>query len=437
MFSAVEIISKIESGQLTALEVTQACLDAIEATDSKIMAWEYINREAVIKRAVELDAHQFAGRRIGRLHGVPVGIKDIIDIADSPTACGSPILRDRIPENSARIVQLLEAEGAVIMGKTVTTEFAFMSPSKTRNPHNLDYSPGGSSAGSAAAIAAGHVPVAIGSQTNGSVIRPASFCGIFGLKPSAGIIPRVGVLETSDLLDQIGAFANTIDDLALICDVLADYDACDPQSFVMPRPDFHRAINSSNRDQKSIAWIMFDYMDELDADTLAGFEQIKSALRSTVQEIDARQSTASLLAAHKTIHETQLFQNLGSYVKTDRKHLSAPVLEALERASSITHAEYNTAIKVRDEAIEFFENLLLEFDAIITPAALGEAPLLSEQTTGNPVCCTIWSLIGVPCITLPVLSGANGLPIGVQLVGKYANDEHLIETSKWFLDILG
>ena len=128
MFSAVEIISKIESGQLTALEVTQACLDAIEATDSKIMAWEYINREAVIKRAVELDAHQFAGRRIGRLHGVPVGIKDIIDIADSPTACGSPILRDRIPENSARIVQLLEAEGAVIMGKTVTIEFAFMSP---------------------------------------------------------------------------------------------------------------------------------------------------------------------------------------------------------------------------------------------------------------------------------------------------------------------
>ena len=142
-----EMCIRDRSGQLTALEVTQACLDAIEATDSNIRAWEYINREAVIKRAVELDAHQFAGRRIGRLHGVPVGIKDIIDTADSPTACGSPILRDRIPENSARIVQLLEAEGAVIMGKTVTTEFAFMSPSKTRNPHNLDYSPGGSSAG--------------------------------------------------------------------------------------------------------------------------------------------------------------------------------------------------------------------------------------------------------------------------------------------------
>ena len=146
MFSAVEIISKIESGKLTALEVISACLNAIDSTDSKIMAWEHINREAVIERARKLDVHQSVGRRVGRLHGVPVGIKDIIDTANIPTACGSPILKNRVPENSARIVQLLESEGAVIMGKTVTTEFAFMNPSKTKNPHNLKFSPGGSSA---------------------------------------------------------------------------------------------------------------------------------------------------------------------------------------------------------------------------------------------------------------------------------------------------
>ena len=436
MFSAVEIISKIESGKLTALEVISACLNAIDSTDSRIMAWEHINREAVIERARKLDVHQSAGRRVGRLHGVPVGIKDIIDTANIPTACGSPILKNRVPENSARIVQLLESEGAVIMGKTVTTEFAFMNPSKTKNPHNLKFSPGGSSAGSAVAIAAGHVPLSIGSQTNGSIIRPASFCGVFGLKPSAGIIPRVGVLETSNLLDQMGAFANNIDDLALICDVLADYDAQDSQSFAMPRPNFRKVINSYNPEQKAVAWIAFDYIDEMDSDAATAFEQIKSVLGSNLQQIDATQSTASLLAAHKTIHETQIFQNLGSYLKTERKKLSAPVLEALERASSITRAEFDRAIEVRNEAIEFFEKLFLEFDAIITPAALGEAPLLSQNTTGNPVCCTIWSLVGFPCITLPVLSGANGLPIGVQLVGKYADDENLMETSKWFLDIL-
>ena len=440
MFSAVEIISKITSGEITASEITRACLEAIKATDDEILAWQYVDQEGALARAEKLDAHQSAGRSLGKLHGVPIAIKDIIDMAGLPTTCGSPILAGRIAENSARIVDLLLAEGAVLIGKTVSTEFAFMNPSKTKNPHHLEYSPGGSSAGSAAAIAAGHVPIAIGSQTNGSVIRPASFCGVFGLKPSSGSIPRIGILETSDLLDQIGAFANNIEDLALVCDVLADYDSRDPQSFAMPRPNLSKAvakINDGNQQtDPNFVYLSFSYCDELDSDTVYGLEQVQTLLGDRVEVIDTRQSTDRLLAAHKTIHEFQIYQNLYHYFDSNKKSLSDPILQVLDRASTITQAEFKEAVTVREEAIAFFEDLLLDFDAILTPSALGEAPLLSHGTTGNAVCCTIWSLCGLPAINLPILSGNTGLPIGVQLVGKYARDAELVETANWLVDFL-
>ena len=436
MFSASEILSKIRLGQLTALEVTHACLNSIYSTDNELMAWAHVNRDFAIERAKNLDKLQSEGKTIGRLHGIPIGIKDIIDIAGIPTTCGSPILLGSIPDNSARIIQLLEAEGAVIIGKTVTTEFAFMNPSKTKNPHNLDYSPGGSSAGSAAAVAAGHVPITVGSQTNGSVIRPASFCGVFGLKPSAGIIPRVGVLETSDLLDQIGVFANHIEDLTLICDVLAQYDNRDPQSFSSCRPIFQNGLNLKKRADPIFGVVSFDYMDDLDADMKAGFDKLVSSLGNRVQKIDARPFTSTFLDAHKIIHEFQIFQNLGHYLKSNSNELSAPILEALERASIIQNDEFRKAVMVRNEASKFFENLFSRFDVIVTPSALGKAPLLSESTTGNPVCCTIWSLTGLPCINLPLLLGENELPLGIQLVGNYTADEKLIYTANWLLNFI-
>jgi len=204
--TAMEAAASISSGSLSSVDLVQSCLDQISKTDDQIKAWEYIDGENALDQAAECDRIRRHGKSTGPLHGVPVGLKDIIDTVDMPTQLGTSVFKGRQTAKDARLVERLRESGAVIMGKTVTTELAFLHPSKTRNPHDLDRTPGGSSSGSAAAVAANHVPITVGTQTNGSVIRPASFCGTYGFKPSSGIIPRSGILQTSETLDQVGCF---------------------------------------------------------------------------------------------------------------------------------------------------------------------------------------------------------------------------------------
>src|SRR6476646_5195992 len=222
--TAAEAAQRIRDAVLTSEELVQACLERIRALEPKVQAWTFLDEEHALAQARAADERKRSGKPIGPLHGVPVGVKDIFDTADMPTENGTVLHQGRTPRADAAAVRSLRAAGAVILGKTVTTECAYFSPGKTRNPHNPEYTPGGSSSGSAAAVAAGMVPLALGSQTAGSTIRPASFCGVYGFKPTHGLIPRTGVLQLSRTLDHIGLFARSVDDIALIAEQLVGDD---------------------------------------------------------------------------------------------------------------------------------------------------------------------------------------------------------------------
>ena len=225
----------IREGSINSVELIEACLARIRAAEPAVQAWQYLDPEYALAQARARDLDRQEGRPTGALHGVPVGIKDIIDTADMPTEDGTVLHTGRTPDRDASVVSMLRAAGAVIMGKTVTTECATYTPGKTRNPHNAEHTPGGSSSGSAAAVAAGMVPLALGSQTNGSVIRPAAFCGVYGFKPTHGLISRHGILKLSPALDQVGVFARTLEDVALLAEQLTGYDERDPDT----RPRAH------------------------------------------------------------------------------------------------------------------------------------------------------------------------------------------------------
>ena len=227
---ASEAAQRIRDGVLTSEELVQDCLERIRALEPKVQAWQFLDEEHALAQARACDERKRSGEPVGPLHGVPVGVKDIIDTADMPTENGTALHEGRTPRDDAAVVRMLRAAGAVILGKTVTTECAYFNPGKTRNPLNPEHTPGGSSSGSAAAVGAGMVPLALGSQTAGSVIRPAAFCGAYGFKPTHGLIPRTGVLALSRTLDHLGLFARSIDDLALLLEQLQGYDERDPDT---------------------------------------------------------------------------------------------------------------------------------------------------------------------------------------------------------------
>src|SRR5438105_15327924 len=243
--SATEAAQKIRAGLLSSEELVQACLERIRDLEPTVQAWTFLDEKHALAQARAADERKRSGEPIGALHGVPVGVKDIIDTGDMPTENGTVIHKGRMPRSDAAVVARLRAAGAVIMGKTVTTECAYFSPGKTRNPHNPEHTPGGSSSGSAASVAAHMVPLALGSQTAGSVIRPGAFCGAYAMKPTHGLIPRTGVLQLSRTLDHIGLFARSLDDLALLATELVGYDEGDPDTRPRSRVPFQAVLDEA------------------------------------------------------------------------------------------------------------------------------------------------------------------------------------------------
>src|SRR5881394_372930 len=243
--SATEAAQSIRDGVLTSEELVGACLERIRQIEPTVQAWTFLDEDLALAQARAADEHKRSGRAIGGLHGVPVGLKDIIDTGDMPTENGCALHKGRAPRNDAAVVAMLRAAGAVILGKTVTTECAYFSPGETRNPHNPEHTPGGSSSGSAAAVAAGMVPLALGSQTNGSTIRPGAFCGVYAFKPTHGLIPRSGVLQLSRTLDHIGLFARTLDDIALLGEETAGWHEADPDTQPRARPPFRQVLHEA------------------------------------------------------------------------------------------------------------------------------------------------------------------------------------------------
>ena len=378
MTSAKQLVELIRDGKVTSRALVEQSLARIEATDADIEAWAFLDPDGARARADEMDAIRGSGRPRGALHGVPIGLKDIIDTKTMPTECGTVLMAGRQPAGDAALVERLLDAGAVIIGKTVTTEFAFMYPSKTHNPHNLAHSPGGSSAGSAAAVAAGHVPITIGSQTNGSVIRPAAFCGTYGFKPTTGIISRRGLLSQSPVLDQVGVFATNLEDMGLICDVIGGYDAGDALSYPRPRPQMYDGAVSEPPIEPNFVFFEMPYFDTLDDDARAGMMEVVDALGGQVEIMDAEASFGGLVEAHQIIIEYQIAENLGWALEKDPAHVSPKIAESIERGRSFSDAAFAEACEMRAQTIAYFSTFFRDYDAILTPSAPGPAPLFED-----------------------------------------------------------
>lgn len=433
LLSAVDAARLIREGTISSEQLVEACLARIKAVDEQVQAWAFLDPDYALQQARVADQFRLSGQSIGPLHGVPVGIKDIFDTADMPTECGSVLYSGRTPSRDATVVSLLRAAGAIVMGKTVTTEFAFFSPGKTRNPHNAEHTPGGSSSGSAAAVAAGMVPLALGTQTAGSVIRPAAFCGVIGFKPSHGLISRHGVLTLSRTLDHIGIFARTIDDIALLAEQLVSYDQNDPNSRPRAHVPFLETVRQEPPLAPMFAFIKTPHWDRVDAESQEGFSELIEELGAQVEEVELFPSSVEGWDWHRTILGAELALNLRREWEQGRDKLSEPLRTQIERGQEVRAADYLLARARAEAAHESFVELFEQrYDAVLTPTAPGAAPK-GLSSTGDPTFCSLWTLLGMPAITLPLMESGSGLPIGVQLVGPRGGDARLLRTARWLI----
>jgi len=337
----------------------------------------------VLSQAKKLDSLHQSGKH-GDLHGIPVGIKDIFDTEDMPTTDGTEIHKKNPSLSDCTVVSKLKQAGAIIMGKTVTCELAYYSPGKTKNPHDLSRTPGGSSSGSAAAVASHMVPLAIGSQTNGSVIRPASYCGVIGYKPTKGLISRHLVLQISRALDQVGIFSNSIEDAALISEQIIGHDKQDPDTSLNPRPKLLAASRQKPPMEPLLAYIKLPFMDKLDEDAMEGFNEVKDELKGQINEIELPAGFDGIPDWHKIIMESDMARSFSEEYKKSKNKLSDKIVEAIERGMKYSSVEYNEAFSKIEVANTYFKQFFHDYDAILTPSANGEAPK-GLESTGDPI----------------------------------------------------
>jgi Asp-tRNA(Asn)/Glu-tRNA(Gln) amidotransferase A subunit family amidase len=410
----------------------EACLARVRETDAQVEAWAFLDPDYALAQARAADDLRLSGQPTGPLHGVPVGIKDIIDTADMPTENGSVLHAGRTPSRDAVVVTMLRAAGAIIMGKTVTTEFATRTPGKTRNPHHPGHTPGGSSSGSAAAVAAGMVPLALGSQTGGSVIRPAAYCGVYGFKPTRGLIPRHGMFALAQTLDHVGLFARTIEDIALLTESLAGYDQRDPSSRPRAQVPFRQVAGEEPPLPPMFAFVKTPRWDAVDADAKEAFGELVEHLGAQVEELDLS-AAEDAFEWHRVIMDAEMAVNLRRELEKGAAQLSPSLRARLERGRDVRAIDYLRAQAAIPSLNESFDELFTQrYDAIITPAAAGTAPA-GLESTGEPTFNSLWTLCGTPAINLPVMQGANGLPLGVQLVGRLHTDARLLRTARWLV----
>jgi len=429
--SATEAASLIARGDLTSEAVITACLERSAESDAEVKAWTFIDRERALAQARAADEQRKSGKGVGPLHGIPVGIKDIIDTVDMPTEHGSPVFKGRQPRADAAAVAALRAAGAVILGKTVTTELATLTPAATRNPVNPEHTPGGSSSGSAAAVAAGMVPLALGTQTGGSVIRPAAFCGVYGFKPSFGLVPRPGVLSQAPSLDTVGVFGRSLEDIALLADAIQGYDERDPASIAASRPHLLARATEDFPLPPMFTFVKTHAWGEADAVTREAFGELVEHLGDKVEEIGIDFTTERGIAAAKIVQNVELAHHYGPLLDKAPELISQRLAGQIEEGRRLRGVDYFAALEARRELYATIEDLLTQHGQILTPAALGPAPK-GLESTGNPVFCAFWTYLGVPAVTLPLLE-ADGLPMGVQLVGARRDDGRLLRSARWLV----
>ena len=429
--SASEASERIKNGDFTAVELTRSCLNQIERHEANVRAWAYLNAELALDQARAIDKKLAAQERTGPLAGVPVGIKDIFNTKEMPTQMGSPIWRNFTPGNDARVVHYLKMADAVLIGKTVTAEFAVHAPGPTLNPHNPEYMPGTSSSGSAAAVAAYMIPLALGTQTAGSTIRPASYCGVYGFKPSFGVLPRTGMLKTTDSLDTIGLFARTIEDVETLFDTVrvsgADYPFIhalldDPERRKKPNPPWRVGIVKGPKwhDAEPYAQqALFDFAKEL-----SEFKEV---------EVEEVVLPTEFERAHE-IHATIYDRTLAYYFKEEFKQktlVSDVIYEIINHGNEITLDQYRAALEEQDRLAEMTDSLFAEsYDVILNLSTSGTA-LKGLDSVDRPDNCLIWTLCGIPALNLPVFVGPNRLPFGLQAITRRYDDYLLLNFARW------
>ena len=435
--SATEGARLIRDGVISSEQLVQACLDRVAAVDKDVEAWAFLDPEHARAQARAADEWRLSGRPIGPLHGVPVGIKDIIDTADMPTECGSVLYAGRTPSRDATVVTRLRGAGAVIMGKCVTTEFATRAPGKTRNPNHPGHTPGGSSSGSAAAVAAGMVPLSLGSQTGGSTIRPAAYCGVYGLKPTHGLVPRTGMFQLSRSLDHVGLFARSLDDLALLLEQLAGHDELDRDTRPRARVAYRDVAAGAPPLEPMFGLVKTSRWPEVDVDAREAFAELTATLGDRVEEVELSVPAETTAAWHQDIMDAEMARNLEREWTTGRDRISAWLRARVERGRQVHAIDYLSALaRVPELQASFTELFEQRYDALLTPAAAGTAPA-GLESTGDPAFCTLWTLTGLPALSLPLMRGGNGLPLGVQLVGPRDGDARLLRTARWLVDHVG
>jgi Asp-tRNA(Asn)/Glu-tRNA(Gln) amidotransferase A subunit family amidase len=432
--SAVELAAKIRAGECRSEEAVAACLEQIAKRDGEIGAWTHYDPDYAMDQARRADRQRGTGQPTGDLHGVPVGIKDIFDTADMPTEHGTPVFAGRRPTQDAAAVARLREAGAIILGKTVTTELAVFHPGKTRNPHDLERTPGGSSSGSAAAVAANMVPLALGTQTNGSVIRPASFCGVYGFKPSFGLVSRSGVLTQSPPLDTPGIFARGIEDIALATDLLSAYDAADRWMYPRSRGGHYDVATGEPPLPPLIGFAKTPFWERATADARDAYEELRDALGDHCEEVELPGVFASGELWHRQVMLADLARHFGPIVERSETALSDTMRSMIEEGFRVTAVEYNRAREQTELLYMTLADYFERYNALLVPAAPGPAPL-GLQSTGNPIFSTVWTYLGVPAISLPLLEVDN-MPLGAQLVGPRRDDARLLRTARWLVRYL-
>lgn len=428
--TAAQALAALREGRVKAEDLVRGCLARISADEERVQAWAFVDETRALEQARNVDRVRSEGHAIGPLHGLPVGIKDVIDTADMPTEDGTVLNAGRRPSYDAVVVERLRAAGAIILGKTVTTELATYSPGKTRNPVNPEHTPGGSSSGSAAAVAAHMVPVAIGTQTNGSVIRPAAYCGVYGYKPTFGLVPRHGILEQSRPLDQVGFFARTVEDLAIIAEPLIGYDEHDPDTRPMARPNLREVAMQEPPLPPVFAFTKTPNWGDAEEQTRQAFDEVALTLGEQAVPFSVPSVFNEAWQWHATIMEADLARNFHELYKRGKDRLSESLRAQIERGQRVSAVDYNNAVARIQSTSAAFDELFDRCDVILTAATAGPAPK-GLESTGNPAFCTLWTFTGMPAVTLPLLRAENGLPMGIQLVGRRGDDARLLRTARW------
>ena len=412
MLSALELAGRIEDGELAPADVVDLCAEAIARREDEVGAFAILDVERMRKRAQDRAAELIAAP----LRGLPVGVKDLYDTADFPTAYGSPIYAGHRPASDAALVSMIRRAGGLILGKTVMTELAFIDPAGTRNPHHPEHTPGGSSSGSAAAVAAGMLPIAVGTQTAGSIIRPAAFCGVAGYKPSFKLLPMVGCKPFAWSLDTAGLFAARVADVAFAAAAITGRDLrIDRAQPAAPRialvrtqvwPEASDAMQSAVEDAARLA-------------DRAG---------AKVAEVRLPPIFEDAFRAHGTIQDYEAYRALAFEYDHHRDRIGSKLCAMLDEAGKIAAADYDAARRTARRARQALADLMTDTDVLITPSAPGAAPKTLDST-GVPIFNRLWTLMGAPCINVAGEVDSARLPLGVQIVGRFARDRAALEAA--------